>query len=84
MKILITGGTGFTGSHLVKHVLREGNKAVVLDNQEGLVLDELKRLGAEVIIGSVTDASVLRRAVKGCDVVYHLAAAFRKVNATKS
>ena len=32
MKILVTGGTGFTGSHLVKHVLREGNKCVVLDN----------------------------------------------------
>lgn len=45
MKILITGGTGFTGSHLVKHVLREGNKAVVLDNQEGIMLDELKKLG---------------------------------------
>ena len=38
MKILITGGTGFTGSHLVKHVLREGNKAVVLDNQEEAIL----------------------------------------------
>ena len=33
MKILVTGGTGFTGSHLVRHVLREGNKCVVLDNQ---------------------------------------------------
>ena len=84
MKILITGGTGFTGSHLVKHVLREGNKAVVLDNQEGIVLDELKRLGAEVIIGSVADAAVLRRAVDGCEVVYHLAAAFRKINVPKS
>ena len=55
MKILVTGGTGFTGSHLVKHVLREGNKAVVLDNQEGIMLEELKKLGADVILGSVTD-----------------------------
>ena len=69
MKILITGGTGFTGSHLVKHVLREGSKAVVLDNQEGIMLDELKKLGAEVILGSVTDAAALKRAVEGCDIV---------------
>ena len=84
MKIFITGGTGFTGSHLVKHVLRQGNAAVVLDNQEGIMLDELKSLGAEIIIGSVTDAAILRKAVEGCDVVYHLAAAFRKINVPNS
>ncbi len=84
MKILITGGTGFTGSHLVKHVLREGNKAVVLDNQEGIMLEELKKLGAEVILGSVTDPEALRKAVDGCEIVYHLAAAFRKINVPKS
>lgn len=80
MKILVTGGTGFTGSHLVKHVLREGNKCVVLDNQEGIMLDELKSLGAEVHLGSVTNEADVRNAVQGCDAVYHLAAAFRKIN----
>ena len=80
MKILVTGGTGFTGSHLVKHVLREGNKCVVLDNQEGIMLDELKSLGAEVHLGSVTNEADVRNAVRGCDAVYHLAAAFRKIN----
>ena len=84
MKILVTGGTGFTGSHLVKHVLREGNKAVVLDNQEGIMLEELTKLGAEVILGSVTDPDALKKAVEGCEVVYHLAAAFRKINVPKS
>lgn len=83
MKILVTGGTGFTGSHLVKHVLKEGHQTIVLDNQEGIMLNELKELGAEVIIGSVTDAEVLRKAVSGCDAVYHLAAAFRKINVSK-
>lgn len=83
MKILVTGGTGFTGSHLVKHVLKEGHHTVVLDNQEGIMLDELKKLGAEVIIGSVTDEAVLRKAIEGCDAVYHLAAAFRKINVSK-
>lgn len=84
MKILITGGTGFTGSHLVKHVLRLGHQAVVLDNQEGLMLDELRKLGADVIIGSVTDEPTLRKAIEGCNAVYHLAAAFRKINLPKS
>ena len=89
MKILVTGGTGFTGSHLVKHVLREGNKCVVLDNQSSpnpekeQLLEELKRLGAEVIIGDVTNEADLRRAVTGCDAVYHLAAAFRNINVSK-
>ena len=84
MKILITGGTGFTGSHLVKHVLREGHATVVLDNQEGIMLEELRELGAEVVIGTVTDPDTLRKAVAGCDAVYHLAAAFRKINVPKS
>jgi nucleoside-diphosphate-sugar epimerase len=84
MKILITGGTGFTGSHLVKHVLREGHAAVVLDNQEGIMLGELRELGAEIIIGSVTEPDTLRKAVASCDAVYHLAAAFRKINVPKS
>ena len=84
MKILITGGTGFTGSHLVKHVLKSGNQAIVLDNQEGIMLDELKKLGAEVTIGSVTDANILSKVIDGCDAVYHLAAAFRKVNLPRS
>ena len=85
-RILVTGGTGFTGSHLVKHVLREGNQCVVLDNQSSpnpekeQLLEELRRLGAEVIIGDVTNPDDLRRAVAGCDAVYHLAAAFRLIN----
>ena len=84
MRILVTGGTGFTGSHLVKHVIKSGNQAVVLDNQEGIAPEELKKLGAEITIGSVTDNATLSRVVEGCDAVYHLAAAFRKVNLPRS
>lgn len=84
MKILVTGGTGFTGSHLVKHLLREGHEVVAFDNQEGIVLDELKKLGAKVILGSVTSRDDLAKAMNGCEVVFHLAAAFRKINVPKS
>lgn len=85
MKILVTGGTGFTGSHLVKHVLKEGNQCVVLDNMSSgsTMLEEIKQQGAEVILGDVTKEEDLRKAVKGCDAVYHLAAAFRKINVSK-
>ena len=34
MKILVTGGTGFTGSHLVKRLIERGHKVVALDNQK--------------------------------------------------
>ncbi len=84
MKILVTGGTGFTGSHLVKHLLREGHAVVALDNQEGIVLDELKKLGAEVVIGTVTERADIEKAMQGCEIVFHLAAAFRKINVPKS
>ncbi|MCA1906278.1 MAG: NAD-dependent epimerase/dehydratase family protein [Desulfarculus sp.] len=80
MRVLVTGGTGFTGSHLVRRLLKRGDAVRVLDNQPGLFAEELKALGAELTLGSVTDAALLRRLVDGCEVVHHLAAAFREVN----
>ena len=50
MKILVTGGTGFTGTALVRRLLSDGHSVVVLDQKEGLAGAELKRRGAEVIL----------------------------------
>jgi nucleoside-diphosphate-sugar epimerase len=83
MKVLVTGGTGFTGSHLVKRLLGRGHAVRVLDNAPGLFHDELKAAGAEIWLGSVTDQDLVRRAVQGTEVVHHLAAAFRKINLPK-
>lgn len=83
MKILVTGGTGFTGSHLARRLLQKGHTVVVLDNQPGLFADELRGLGAEIVIGSVADQDLVKRVVQGCDIVHHVAAAFRKVNLPK-
>jgi nucleoside-diphosphate-sugar epimerase len=80
MRILVTGGTGFTGKALVRRLLDLGHEVVALDYKEGLKTAELRDWGAGVIIGSVTDVAVVRRATEGVEVVHHLAAAFREMN----
>ena len=83
MRILVTGGTGFTGSHLARRLLQKGHQVLVLDNKSGLFDDELKKMGADIYLGSVTDQDLVDKTVQCCDVVYHLAAAFRSVNLPK-
>lgn len=84
MKILVTGGTGFTGKVLVKRLLDEGHQVVALDYKEGLKTQELREWGAHVVIGSVTDKDVVKRSMDGVEVVHHLAAAFREMNVPDS
>ena len=84
MKVLVTGGTGFTGKALVKRLLAEGHQVVALDNKEGLKTQELRALGAEVVIGSVTDSALVERCMDGVRIVHHLAAAFRELDVPNS
>ena len=84
MRVLITGGTGFTGAVLTRRYLASGHEVVVLDNQPGLFFDELRDLGAKIELGSVTDAELVHRCTDGCELVHHVAAMFRKVNLAKS
>jgi nucleoside-diphosphate-sugar epimerase len=84
MKILVTGGTGFTGKALVKRLLDTGHEVVALDYKEGLKTQELRDWGAEVVLGSVTDMDVVRQAVRGVEVVHHVAAAFREMDVPES
>ena len=73
MTVLVTGGTGFVGPHVV-HALRARDlpvRALVRDRRRGA---KLGALGVELVEGDVTDAASLRRAVAGCDAVVHLVA----------
>lgn len=79
MKILVTGGAGFIGSHLAERLVADGHGVSVLDNLSTGSLDNLGalkgRAGFECVIGSVRDASLVHELVQASDVTFHLAAA---------
>ena len=78
MKVLITGGAGFIGSHLAQTLCQRGAAIVVLDNLSSGSLTNLawRKPGdhLEFVQGDVADAAVVRRAIAGCDWVFHQAA----------
>ncbi len=72
-RILVTGGAGFIGSHIVEHF--QGKAAIrVLDNLRTGRRANLTGLQAEFIEGSILDREAVRAAVRGVDCVFHLAA----------
>lgn len=73
-RVLVTGGAGFIGSHLVPKLLRAGNEVVILDNLSTGTRDRVPA-GARIVEGDVRDAGACARAIEGCDAVVHLAAA---------
>ncbi|OPY31707.1 MAG: UDP-galactose-4-epimerase [Methanomassiliicoccales archaeon PtaU1.Bin124] len=72
-RVLVTGGAGFIGSHLVE-VLSERNKVFVYDDLSTGRLSNLDDLDAELVVGSLSDLDLLQRTCKGMDYVFHLAA----------
>ena len=69
--ILVTGGTGFLGSHLVRQLVAEGAKDIRV--MATSIPDWLVDLGVEPFAGSVTDPEEVKRAVEGIKEIYHLA-----------
>jgi len=84
LKVLVTGGTGFTGKALVRRLLDEGHTVTALDYKEGLKTQELRDWGATVVIGSVTDKVVVEKAAEGVEIIQHMAAAFRELDVPES
>jgi len=82
MRLLVTGGTGFIGSHLAEEGRRRGADVVVLGltgrPEEQTNADLLSKEGVEVISGSITDAELCRRAARGATHIFHLAVAMRE------
>src|SRR4029079_17521597 len=68
---LITGGTGFLGSHLVRQLTEDGAKDVRV--MATSIPDWLVDLGVETFAGSITNADDNKRAVEGISEIYHLA-----------
>ncbi len=77
MKVLITGGAGFIGSHTADRLLKQGYKVRVLDSLQKPIhnaIPEYLDERIEFIAGSATDVRALTEALQGVDYVYHLAA----------
>jgi dTDP-L-rhamnose 4-epimerase len=81
MKLLVTGGAGFVGSHLVDALLAAGHEVRVLDELAAQVHGaDRKRpdhlaAGAELVVGELRDRAALARALDGVEAVFHQAAA---------
>ena len=78
MRVLVTGGAGFIGSHLVDRLVRDGYKVRVVDNLSSGRVENIKHHveanTIEFIVGDLKNPQVALRAVEGVDVVFHFAA----------
>ena len=86
MKILITGGAGFIGSHLVDHLISKGDQIIVLDDSSGSgdvnLSSHNNSTDLEIINGSILDQVLVTKLMSGVTQCYHLAAALgvEKIN----
>jgi UDP-glucose 4-epimerase len=74
VKALVTGGAGFIGSNLVRELAATGHEVVVLDNLLSGHSSNLNGLAVQFVEGDIRDDATLGRAIRGAQVVYHLAA----------
>ncbi len=72
MKYFVTGATGFVGSHVARQLVADGHEVVVVVRNPAKA-DDLKRLGAQVYRGDVTEKESMREPMTGADGVFHIA-----------
>ena len=72
MKVLVTGGAGYIGSHMVQALAERGDDVTVLDDLSTGHADAV--LGGQLVRGDIADVSATARALKGVDAVIHFAA----------
>ncbi len=71
MRVLVTGGGGFLGRHIVERLLERGDAVRSVARSD---YPELRAMGAETLRGDITDAAVCAEACAGCDAIIHTAA----------
>lgn len=79
MRVLVTGGTGFVGSHIVLSLLDAGHDVRLLvrrPGQVGRTFAAHDRAISDVVVGDVLDAEAVRTSMEGCDAVVHAAAVY--------
>jgi UDP-glucose 4-epimerase len=88
MKFLVTGGSGFIGSHLVERLLIDGHSIVVLDNLSTGNLSNLNQhalnINLQIVSGSILDTKLLHSLIDEVDYIFHLAAAVGVFNIIKN
>jgi len=79
MKVLITGGAGFIGSHLSDELIAGGNEVAILDNLSTGRFENIAHLEGnksfQFVEGDILNETLVDKLVERCDVIYHLAAA---------
>jgi len=79
MKVLITGGAGFIGSHLSEHLLAKGHSVCIIDDLSTGKHENIAHLencaNFQMVIDSVRNHTIMEELIKSCDVVFHLASA---------
>ena len=75
MKVVIMGGGGFLGSHLVETLLANGQDVRVFDRPGARYLEYSSQRGANILTGNFLDPNDVGKALSDCDVVYHLVSA---------
>ena len=76
MKILVTGGAGFIGSHIVEYLVQRGNNVIVLDNLSNGKMQNMSKVSDDInfVNGDVRDYNLVEQLVKDVDGVFHEAA----------
>ena len=69
MKILVTGGSGFLGSHVADALSKKGHQVIIFDKKKS----PWKRLDQKLCIGNIVDSNALERVIKKVDAIYHFA-----------
>ena len=77
MRVLITGGAGFIGSHLADALIARGDQVIALDNFSTGSTANIKHItkNLEIIDGDIRNADLINETVKDVDLIFHMAAA---------